>query len=743
MRKHRFISHLSMACAMVSGVAFAAPALASADTEASAAEGGRAANAAMADIVVTARRRAESIQDVPVAVSAVSGETIERAHLADTTQLAQFAPNVVLNNIEAGTPGGGAFSIRGVSYQDVEKTFDPTVLVMVDGVVRGSGTGQTMSLLDVERVEVLRGPQGTLFGKNAVGGIINITRKAPELGRTFGTVRATVGNYETNNFEGYVNIGTDQWAVKLTAARLDHDGYFRNRTLNTREGGRTEEDYGVSVLWAPSDNFSAKLSYDRKNVNGSPAPTLNISDSAAAGAAGDTLCSVAGQCAAAPGTTQDGDPFVTLGNRPGELHYDEDFVVGEVNWDFAKDLRLTYLFGYLKSNDYLAFDSDGSPISFFSISRAGTYEQKSHEIRLAYSGNVLNWQGGLYFWDSESADAQVYETFGNFVDAFAGSSKSFSVYGEGDVRLGDKFVVTGGLRYIEEKKSIFKAGLNSGASRKDNDVIWRAGLRYEANDDLMAYVTASTGFRSGGFSARATSLTVLQAGQGPEKLYNYEGGIKSTWLDGRLRLNLAAFHMIYKDMQIESNIPCLSCGSGGQETAVLNVGEATIDGLELEMNAKITPNWSVSGNLGLLDARYKSFFTDLLGTGTPADFSHLPLRRAPDVTWAVQSTYDIPLPSGNLSARVAYNWTADYAGTINDHPGTHVKSFGLLNASLTYDHGDHLSFSVFGSNLTNEGAFSHTYAVAPTPQGGSLWKFANPRTPRTFGASATFRFGDR
>jgi len=730
-----------MVCVMVGGAALGAPALAAPAGEASAVETDGAA-AGIGDIVVTARRRAESIQQVPVAVSAVSGEMIERSHLADTTQLAQFAPNVVLNNIEAGTPGGGAFSIRGISYQDVEKTFDPTVLVMVDGVVRGSGTGQTMSLLDIERVEVLRGPQGTLFGKNAVGGIINITRKAPQTGRTFGSVRATAGNYGTNNFEGYLNIGTDQFAVKLTGARLDHDGYFRNRTLATHEGARTEEDYGVSLLWQPSDSFSAKLGYDRKNINGSPAPTLNISDSAAPGAAGDSLCSDFGQCAAAPGKTQDGNPFVTLGNRPGELHYDEDFVVGEVNWDFVKDLRLTYLFGYLKSNDYLAFDSDGSPISFFSINRNGTYEQKSHEVRLSYSGKVVNWQGGLYFWDSKSQDTQFYETFGNFADAFAGRSKSVSVYGEGDVRLG-KFVATGGLRYIEEKKSIFKANLNAGGSRKDDDVIWRVGLRYEANRDLMAYLTASTGFRSGGFSARATSLSVLQAGQGPEQLENYEAGIKSTWFDGRLRLNLAAFHMIYKDMQIESNIPCASCGSGGQETAVLNVGKATIDGIELEMRAQITPNWGLTGNLGLLDARYNSFFTDLLGTGTPADFSDLPLRRAPDVTWAVQSTYDIPLPSGNLSARVAYNRTSDYAGTINDHPGTHVGSFGLLNASLTYDHGDHLSFSVFGNNLTNEGAFSHTYAVAPTPQGGSLWKFANPRTPRTFGASVVFRFGDQ
>ncbi len=733
-----FVSCPSLAWAIAGSLVVASPALAADAEQASVSEPGNASG----DIIVTARRRAESIQTVPVAVSAVSGAMIEQAHLSDTTQLAQFAPNVVLDNIEAGTPAGGAFSIRGISYQDVEKTFDPTVLVMVDGVVRGSGTGQTMSLLDVERVEVLRGPQGTLFGKNAVGGIINITRKQPTLGKTFGTVRATGGNYDTNNFEGYVNVGGDQWAVKLTAARLDHGGYFPNKTLKIKEGGRTEQDYGVALMWNPMEGFSAKLGYDRKVIAGSLAPILNISDRNVAGAGGDLLCSAFAQCASAPGRTQDGDPFTTLGNRKSELRYDEDFVVGEVNWDFAKDFRLTYLFGYLKSNDYLAIDSDGSPISFFSINRSGTYEQKSHEIRVSYNTPMINWQGGLYFWNSNSHDEQLYE-LSNYLDVFSGKSKSFSVYGEGDLRVAEKFVFTGGLRYIEEKKSIDKPALNGFGSRQDSDVIWRAGVRYEANSDLMGYLTASTGFRSGGFSARATSLAVLQAGESPEHLQNFEAGLKSKWLDGKLRLNFAAFHMIYKDMQIESNIPCAGCGSGGQQTAVLNVGKATIDGIEAELGANITSKWTVTGNLGLLNARYNSFFTDLLGIGVKQDFSHVPLRRAPSVTWALQSTYTVPVASGDIALRAGYSWVSNYAGTINDASGTHINSFGLLSASLTYNHGDRLSFAVFGSNLTNEGAFSHTYSVAPTPQGGSLWKFANPRTPRTFGASATYKFGDQ
>jgi iron complex outermembrane receptor protein len=696
---------------------------------------------AIQEVVVTARRREENMQDVPVAVSAISGAMIEQAHLPDTTQLAQFVPNVVFDNIEAGTPAGGAFSIRGISYQDVEKTFDPTVLVMVDGIVRGSGTGQTMSLLDVKNIEVLRGPQGTLFGKNAVGGIINITRRAPETGSVFGAVAAAAGNYGTQNVDGYLNLGGSNVALKLTAARHDHDGYFPNRTLQRDEGARTEEDYGVALLWPVTEDFSLKFSYDYKDIEGSPAPTLNISDRRAAGPGGDLLCSAFGQCAPGPGQTQAGDPFVNMGRRAAELSYEEHFAVTEANWDFAKDYRLTYLFGYLNSDDYIAFDSDGSPIDFFAIHRNGDYTQKSHELRVSRSGEAYNWQAGVYAWDSNSSDLQVYELT-NYNDAFSGSSSSASVFGEGDIRFAQRWVATGGFRWIEETKEIFKPALGGGGERTDSDVIWRAGLRFEANDDLMAYFTYSTGFRSGGFSARASTLDVLQKGEAPETLENFELGVKTEWFDSRLRMNATVFHMLYKDMQIESNIPCPACGTGGQQTAVLNVGQATINGAELELSGQVADSWRLSGTVGLLDSEYDRFYTDLLGTGTPSDFSNLPLRRAPEATYSVQSINDLPVPIGELSFFIGYNWTSDYAGTINDHPGTHIDAFGMLNSSLTYKYSKNWNVAVFGNNLTDEGAFTHTYAVGPTPQGGSLWKFANPRVPRTYGLKVTYRYGE-
>jgi hypothetical protein len=202
------------------------------------------------------------------------------------------------------------------------------------------------------------------------------------------------------------------------------------------EGYKTEEDYGAAILWQPVDEFSLKLSYDYKYIDGSPAPTMNISDRSDAYPVGDLLCSAYGQCAKGPMRTQNGDPFTGSGSRPAVMEYKENFGVVEANWDFAQDYRATYLYGYLSGHDDIAFDSDGSPADFFSVRRWGEYKQESHELRVTRSGDKFNWQLGGYLWDSESEDSNIYE-LSNFFDYFEGSSESTSVFGEGDLRFAE------------------------------------------------------------------------------------------------------------------------------------------------------------------------------------------------------------------------------------------------------------------------------------------------------------------
>ena len=329
------------------------------------------------------------------------------------------------------------------------------------------------------------------------------------------------------------------------------------------------------------------------------------------------------------------------------------------------------------------------------------------------------------------------------------SSKSFSVYGEGDFRFQDTNVLTAGFRYIEEDKDLEKyvddrqgnALIPPGtkASRTDDDMIWRLSLRHEFEDGNMVYATYSTGFRSGGFSPRAATVEVMQRGQDPETLTNYEAGARTRWFDNRLQLNATLFHMIYDDMQIETSLPSDN-PENPQQQGFDNVGKATIDGLELDFIGRITDNWSLSGSLGLLDAEYDEFFTDLYASGTPQDFTDLELRRAPDVTYSITSDYGREIGPGDASFRLAYNWRSDYEGTLDNHSGTDIDAFGVLDASLGYQWGNWTA-AIFGNNLTDEDAYSHTFAVVPNALGGTFWKFATPRVPRNYGLQVTYEFG--
>jgi iron complex outermembrane receptor protein len=697
------------------------------------------------EVIVSARKRSESLQDVPVAVSAVSAKALEQAFVSDSTGLAQFAPNVVLDKVEAGTAGGAAFSIRGISYQDVEKAFDPTVLVFVDDVALGSGTGNVMNLLDVDSIEILRGPQGTLFGKNAVGGIINIHRKKPQLDEVSGKLRTSAGNFDTRNVEGLFNYGTDKVALKVTAARLDHGGYYENRTLHTDQDERLEVDYGAHLLWKPVDSLTLELEANHVDQKGTPNPILNISDRKALDGSGDAFCAFFGQCSAGPGQSQSGDAQVAIGDGFTYLKLKSDTYIGKANWDLNDQYQLTYIGAYHKSFDDTAFDFDGTPLPLYHARKPGDYQQRSHELRITRDHPIFSGQAGVYFWDADSYTINIAPAL--FDRAWA-KSNSFSAYGETDFKFAEHYVLTTGFRYIEEDKELEKyvddgmghASIPPGtkAKRSDNTVIWRGSLRYEFENADMVYATYSTGFRSGGFSPRAATVEVLERGQDPEKLTNYEVGARTRWLDNSLQLNLTLFHMIYDDMQIETSLPAV--GGNGQQQGFDNVGKASIDGAELEVLTQITNRWTLTGNLGLLDAKYDSFFTDLYAEGTPRDFSNLKLRRAPKVSYSVSSNYEYDIGRGTASFRVGYNWRSDYEGTLNNQSGTGIDAFGILDASLGYEY-NNWSFALFGNNLTDEDAYSHTYAVVPNALGGSLWKFATPRVPRTYGVQLTYEFG--
>ncbi len=621
------------------------------------------------EVVVTARKREEGVQDVPVAVSAISGSDIENSFTLDVTSISQFAPNVILDTIEAGTPAGGGFSIRGISYQDVEKAFDPTVLIAVDGVPLATGTGNVFDLLDIQRIEVLRGPQGTLFGKNVVGGLINIIRTKPELDQSFGKVRARLGDYEKADLDLLYNYGSDDWAVKLTASSLNQGKGYSESRLGGEMGKKDTTSAGVHFLWQPVDTFTGELDFGYSNMEGKTAAVLATSTQGQ-----DAFCtfySLYGySCNDQSGEPIGGDRHKNDANWIGDVGLEKIQASVRMSVDISDEYSLSYIGSFLTSDDEYKADMDGIGATLYHVNRWGDYEQSTNEVRLSRdAGDALTWQAGLF---SSSTDATTYQLTQAFSDVWAPledtvtSGESQSVFAEGDYRMMDeKLVWTLGARYITETKRMSRtvtdpatgevlAGPNAGGDRSDSDWIYRWGVRYAFNDDAMLYFTNSTGFRSGGFSPRASTPDVLGEGFGPETLTNYEIGAKTTWLDGRLQLNATLFHMIYEDMQIEVSIPAPNLATQNQ-LAIRNVGEAEFSGAELELQAVLTDFWRITGNVGFLDAQYNEFEADIYGDGIIADESNLNLRRAPELTYSMQSVMEFPISDASFMWRVGYS----------------------------------------------------------------------------------------
>ena len=744
------------------------------------------------EVVVTARKKSESIQDVPVAMTAIAGEDVEMAFTLDTGSLQTMVPNVVFDTVEVGTPGGGAFSIRGISYQDVEKSYDPAVIVAVDDVPLATGTGQVFDLLDVERIEVLRGPQGTLFGKNAVGGLINIHRYKPQLGETTGKLRLRAGEYDKVSGSGLLNVGGDEFAIKLLAQVEDQgEGFLNNRrrpddpdqTPLSQDSvwSRDSQYYTAHVLWAPTDQFTGEVIYDHSSQEGTPGGMFNMDNGPQ-----DTVCLVQNfvlpgfaYCNPEVGEPSSLDRDTTNLNEPGNNELDRDQLTVRMNFDINEDFSLAYIGSWLQMDDDQTIDGDGTPYTIYHFRRWGDFQQTTNEIRLSRdSGSNLTWQVGAFTANAKATTQQNSNISGllgaesenvNTYSENDASSESYSFFGEGEyAMMDDRLVLIGGLRYINETKRLgrgeytylngsggydstpqqYPGGLqtvapNSGGSADFSKVVYRVGARFHVTDDVMLYATTSTGFRSGGFSPRASDLEILQRPYQPEELTNIEVGIKTTLFDSRLMLNAAAFHMTYEDMQVESAIPATS-GTGTQ-TTMGNAGEATIVGFEADFQLAVTDWWRLMGNVGILDSEYDSFTADLFGDGQIVDESDLTLRRAPELSYGLTSVMHFAVGDGDLSLRATYGYTDEYEAYLTNYPGSQVDEVHIVDASVTYEL-DNWRFSVFGRNLLDEDNWAHNYPVNPVrPTAdnagpGTFWHFTQRRAPSEIGAEIQYAF---
>lgn len=713
------------------------------------------------EVVVSARKRAEDLQDVGMSVSALTETEIDRTFARDIRDLAFVSPNLIFDDTSQGPGGNAALYIRGVGVADVEKNFDPAVGVEIDGLFIGANSGAILRSIDLANVEVLRGPQGTLFGRNTVGGTIRVERTRPT-GELGGKVRAGVGAYDNYWYDGVLNFGvTEDLAIKLSAARNDlQDGYFYNRALQENEGAIDYQQFGFNALWTANDRLEFEYTYTNEQTEQDTPPLLNM------GQPDQLFCSDFGLCAQSVSLPTTGDRYVTsriiyepttFADNPmpdgilisadgtqirntDDATFDAETHIFEARWDITDDLRVNYIYGTFETEETIVSNWTAEEPMLFGTDRPAEYEQKSHELRFTYdAGGRLKLVAGLYSWYSEY-DIRLrswiaFAAPGSILDIpqyTHQETDSEAAFFEADFSLTDKLTLTLGGRYTKDEKQTRQWGNLVAEAKADwSEFTPKVGARYQATEDAMVYATYSQGYRSGGFNGRVDSIESATIPYNPEFLDNYELGFKTEWADGRVRVNGALFYMDYEDKQEE--IGLRSDGATGQRISVFNAATATMQGLELEMQALVTEGLTVGANFGYLDSEYDEFTFDS-GFGI-VDNSGLEFRRAPEYTASLNATYEWDMAGGTAWIRGAYRFIDDLYVEQTNREELSNDAQNYLDLSVNYQIKG-ATFSLFGRNLTEEDALAHGLNVS------GLWSYASPVAPRTWGLEVVYNFGE-
>ena len=721
-----------------------------------------AEESALEEIVVTARKREENLQDVGLSVSALSKTDIARTFARDTKDLAFMSPNLIIDDTSQGPGGNAAIYIRGIGVADVEKNFEPAVGVTIDGLFIGANSGAILRSIDLASVEVLRGPQGTLFGRNTIGGTINVNRTKPT-GEQGGEIRAGYGDYDTYYLDGVVNFGvTDNLAVKLSAAKNEQqEGYFTNTNTGDDNGQVDYQSYGINLLFDPTENLELEYTYQNEQTDQDTPPLLNVAQP-------DTLfCDSFGLCAQSVSTPSSGDRFnvntlyflpTTASSSPDSIvtslvadlipidpgaTFDAETHIFEARWDINENLQLNYIYGSFETEETIVSNWAAEPLMLFGTDRPAEYEQQSHELRFTYdAGGALKFVVGVYSWQSEyDIRLRSWITFSELgpdtvVDIPQNTHQetdSVALFFEGDYALNDTWSLTLGGRYTEDKKESQQTGNLSTApnhpSEEWDEFTPKVGVRYQMNDDAMLYATYSKGYRSGGFNGRVDSQKFAREPYDPETVDNYELGFKSEWADQRVRFNGAIFYMDYQDKQEE--IGLTSDGATGQSITVFNAATATMQGVELELQAILTEGLSVRANIGYLDSEYDEF--SFVGPDGPEDNSGFDFRRAPELTGSLDATYEWEVGGGQAWVRGAYHFLGEHFVEQSNRAELENDDQHLLDLSVNYAISG-VQVSLFGRNLTDEDGYAHGLNVS------GLWAYAIPRAPRTWGVEVTYNF---
>ncbi len=740
------------------------PAAAQIGSDATSNEGG------LEEVVVTARRREEVLQTTPVSVSAISGAALDRQDVRNIDQVSQFVPNLA-SVPTVGFIGGATTFIRGIGESDILITEDSPIGQYVDGVYIAGPTSTNFDLLDVQRIEVLRGPQGTLFGRNTTGGAINIVTKKPdddfgiEEKFTYGSYNQLTSRTEANTGE----IGSTGITAIVAYQHRQQDGYVNNvNQPSNHDPGALNTDAIWVKLHGDWDALTADYTLDFDKIGGQT-PFGQISYVSPA------VASYYAQSPALGGTTLTLDPGRLQNVSAQPVPDDRIGVLGHaltLQYDVGPGLSIKSITGYRQfwSESYVPYAPPGllgptvtgiAPVTPYEGVTGQRLLQYSEELQALGTTERWNYVAGFYYFH-DRANENEFANFTYLLSPTLGfnttsstivqqSSTSEAIFGQASYKppiVDDRFELTGGLRFTRDAKSVIQSQpFGNIETQHYYDLSYNVTLDFRITDDLMAYGRISTGYRSGGFNVRAEPGQNLNFA--PENALVYEGGIKSEWLEHRLRANLSGFYTDYQNLQVPQFTGIAGDGSGGAQG--FKNANADYSGFELEAEARPIESITVEGSLGYVHPEYQQIFFPNPVTGVLTNYassSHFPY--VPEWTNHLGVQYEFPeLGFGRFIVRADYSYQSSKYFFTTDLPSQNPfndlitsPDQNLVSARLTltdvsiWNGKANLEASLWGENLLNE-----QYVIQAVDFGPALG-FATKTygEPRTFGFDVKVKY---
>ncbi len=709
-------------------------------------------------VVVTARRREENLKDVPVAVSAFSADKLERSGGTDITVLSQTTPNITVQTAR-GSNSTLISYIRGVGQQDPLWGYEPGVGLYVDDVYIYRPQGAVLDIFDIERIEVLRGPQGTLYGRNTIGGAIKyVTRRLGD--EAGGKVRGTYGSYNQRDLlvSAQTPIADTGLSIGGSYALYKRDGYGKNLTTGAEHYNKDVEAYRLSAEYKPTEDLFFRLAYDRVEDDSNPRHGHR-------------------------------ETLPTVGNYPILGIYDTQAGLGDKNHVTTKGLSLTGEYNVTnavtlksitasrKGHTQTLIDFDGTPLPTLDV--PATYDDASfsQELQAIYSDENVQGVFGLYYMNSQ-ASGEFDTIAGNLGVSIADGGKvntqSFAAFFDFSANLTDRFKVSLGARATRDHKRanvfrffylgatpspyqggaqrpILQVRTNYNAEKTFSQFTPRISASYEFNDDLTTYASFSKGYKSGGWDMRGDAFITPQTTQGykPEIVKTYEAGLKGFMLERRVSFSSAVFLSKYTDQQVTTQVVVPS----GIASSVDNAGSSTLYGVEFEANAKLSQSLSANVALGYIHAKYDTFSrfvpagapnplnpSQTLATGQIVNVADLyGFQNTPEWTGNVSLTWRGDLAGGGLAITPMVSYRDSYQQFEQPLPALDQKAFTLVDLTAIWTApGGKYKLALTGKNLTNEKYRTGGYNFGAPTYNNSVIGFYGP--PRTVAASVELAF---